>query len=133
LAGGNEGVKVDQIDHVALAVRNVERSVAWYEATLGLERRHQEVWGSYPAVVCAGTTCVALFPVGTETPKPPPDTATIAMRHVGFRVDRATFAEAQAGLRAAGIHFVFQDHTICHSVYLSDPDGHQIEITTYEL
>ena len=27
----------------------------------------------------------------------------------------------------------FQDHDICHSIYSADPDGHQLEITTYEL
>ena len=26
----------------------------------------------------------------------------------------------------------FSDHGISHSVYLNDPDGHQIELTTYE-
>jgi catechol-2,3-dioxygenase len=34
---------------------------------------------------------------------------------------------------ASGIPFEFSDHGIAHSVYISDPDGHRIEITTYEV
>ncbi len=125
--------KVDQIDHVALTVREVEQSVAWYQEVLGLERRYEEAWGSYPAVVCAGTTCLALFPAATAKPGPPPDRDTIAMRHVAFRVDRANFERAQGRFRELGIDFEFEDHAISHSVYVSDPDGHQLEITTYDL
>ena len=31
------------------------------------------------------------------------------------------------------IPFDFQNHEISHSIYFLYPDGHQIEITTYEL
>ncbi len=64
--------KLDHIDHVALTVRDVKRSVAWYREVLGLERRYEEAWGDSPAVVCAGVTCLALFPAATNDPEPPP-------------------------------------------------------------
>ncbi len=60
--------KLDQIDHVALTVSNVQQSIAWYRDVLGLERRFEEVWGDYPAVVCTGSTCLALFPPDTDQP-----------------------------------------------------------------
>ena len=41
---------LEGIDHVALAVRDVARSVAWYQRVLGLERRYQEAWGDMPSV-----------------------------------------------------------------------------------
>jgi catechol 2,3-dioxygenase-like lactoylglutathione lyase family enzyme len=123
---------VEGIDHVALAVRDVAASARWYGEVLGLERRYAEVWGDFPAVVCAGATCLALFPVGTDTPQPPPPRGTLAMRHLAFRVDRDNFARAQAALRARGIAFTAQDHAAALSVYFTDPDGHQLEITTYE-
>jgi catechol 2,3-dioxygenase-like lactoylglutathione lyase family enzyme len=125
--------KVDHIDHVALTVRDVERSVAWYKDVLGLERRYQDVWGGYPAVVCAGMTCLALFPTESGDSRPPPGRDTIAMRHIGFAVDRANFERARERFRELGIEFSFEDHTICHSLYIFDPDGHQLEITTYEV
>ena len=124
--------QVEGIDHVALAVRDVVASARWYGDVLGLERRYAEVWGDFPAVVCAGTTCLALFPVGTPHPLPPPPRGTLAVRHVAFRVDRANFALAQAALRQRGIAFHAQDHAAALSVYFTDPDGHALEITTYE-
>jgi len=55
---------LQQIDHVALSVTDLEKSVAWYQDVLGLERRYREAWGNYPVMLCAGSTCVALFPSG---------------------------------------------------------------------
>ena len=124
--------RIEGIDHVALAVRDVAASARWYQEVLGLERRFEAVWGDFPAVVGAGTTSLALFPVGTDHPLPPPPRGTLAMRHVAFRTDRENFARAQAALRARGIAFTGQDHAAALSVYFTDPDGHQLEITTYE-
>ena len=125
--------QLEGIDHVALTVRDVERSAQWYQDVLGLSRLHQEVWGSFPAVVGVGTTSLALFPVASEHPDGPPGRETISVRHVAFRVDRRNFEQAQVELRARGIELEFQDHQIAHSIYLRDPDGHQLEITTYEV
>ena len=126
--------QVKHIDHVALTVKDVDRSIAWYRGVLGLERRHQEVWGSIPAVMYAGETGIALFPAATPIPNPAPDRrTTTVMRHLAFQVDRSNFLRAQAELRGRGISFTFEDHQIAHSIYLNDPDGYEIELTTYEL
>ena len=126
-------LRVEGIDHVAMTVRDVPRSVAWYRDVLGLERRYEDVWGEYPAVVGAGTTGLALFPARVPDPGPPPGHDVIAVRHIAFRVDRAAFDSARAHLAAHGIEPTFGDHTASHSLYFADPDGHQLEITTYEL
>lgn len=126
-----ERFHVDGIDHVALAVRDVARSVEWYQEVLGLERRHQDVWGDFPAIVAAGDTSLALFPVQTDSPKPRPGRDVLAMRHLAFRVSAENFARARRQLAARGIAVEFQDHQIAQSIYFHDPDGHEIEITTY--
>jgi catechol 2,3-dioxygenase-like lactoylglutathione lyase family enzyme len=126
-------MKIDGIDHVALAVRDVRRSVAWYERVLELERLHEDVWADFPAVVGVGTTSIALFPVESEDPKPSPGRDVLAMRHVAFRASRDCFRTLQGRLKTLGIEFEFQNHQIAHSIYFHDPDGHEIEITTYEL
>jgi catechol 2,3-dioxygenase-like lactoylglutathione lyase family enzyme len=125
--------RLDGIDHVALAVRDVEHSARWYQETLGLQRLYQEIWGSHPAIVGLGTTSIALFPVGSENPKPQPTRDTLAMRHLAFRANRAAFEKARKELPKRGITPEFQDHQAAHSIYFQDPDGHRIEITTYEL
>jgi catechol 2,3-dioxygenase-like lactoylglutathione lyase family enzyme len=55
------------------------------------------------------------------------------MLHLAFRADRKNFVVAQRELKERGITFEFQDHEISHSIYFRDPDGHELEITTYEL
>ena len=128
-------LKVEGIDHVALAVRDVERSIRWYGEVLGLERRYANVWGDVPAFIGAGPTALALFPVrGDATAaKLPPERDTIAMLHLAFRVDAAGFGRAKDELTQRGIAWEFQDHEVSHSIYFEDPDGHQLEITTYEV
>lgn len=121
------------LDHIAITVRDVERSRDWYCAVLGLERRYGNVWGDVPTFVCAGDTGIALFPASVAEPKPRPERDTLAMRHFAFRVNRENFERAQNELRARGIALEFQDHSIAHSIYFYDPDGHQLELTTYEV
>ena len=121
---------LSQLDHIALSVSDPRRSEEWYRSVLGLERRFQETWGDQPIMMCAGDTCIALFRAKrpAETSGAPP---RIAMLHVAFRTDRRHFQQAQAELRTLKIPFEFQDHQISHSIYFHDPDGHEIEITTY--
>ncbi|MBI3046760.1 MAG: VOC family protein [Acidobacteria bacterium] len=125
--------EIESIDHVALAVRDVRRSADWYRQVLGLQRLYEEVWGDYPAVVAAGATSIALFPVEGAQPKGRPGRDTLAMRHLAFRVDAANFARARQALTDCGIVLEFQDHGIARSMYFHDPDGHELEITTYDL
>lgn len=119
--------ELEGFDHVAIHVKDVEASVAWYKDVLRLERRLEEEWGLHPAVVCLGDSCVAIFPAEDD------GVAREAIDHFAFRVDRANFERAQEAFRERGIGFRFADHGASHSVYISDPDGHRIEITTYEV
>jgi catechol 2,3-dioxygenase-like lactoylglutathione lyase family enzyme len=57
----------------------------------------------------------------------------ISFSHLAFRVSAPAFKTAQAELGAQGIPFEFMDHKIAHSIYFLDPDGHQLELTTYEV
>ena len=93
---------------------------------------YEEAWGDYPALVAAGSTGIALFPVADDTLKPPPGRHVLTMRHFAFRLDGGNFRQAQDELRTRGIEFRSSDHQVSHSVYFRDPDGHEIELTTYD-
>ena len=121
------------IDHVAILVRDVSASASWYQEVLGLTRRHEAVWGDFPAVVGTGTTALALFPVIGDDPRPRPGRDTIAMRHIAFRVSAFHLEQGKRLLAARNIAFTEQDHQIARSIYFFDPDGHEIELTTYEV
>jgi catechol 2,3-dioxygenase-like lactoylglutathione lyase family enzyme len=123
-------IKVQGIDHIGLAVKDVRKSAEWYCEIFGLERLFEDVWGDFPGVVGVGDTSIAFFPTDDpEVPLPP----GLPIHHLAFRVDRANFNTAQQRLRQKGIEFEFQDHNIVHSLYFYDPDGHLIELMTYEL
>jgi catechol 2,3-dioxygenase-like lactoylglutathione lyase family enzyme len=126
------GFEIEGFDHVAIAVRDLAASRDWYARVLGMERQFENDWGEVPSVMCVSGSCVALFPVeGAGLPGPGRD--ALVMRHFAWRVDRANFERAQRHFEDIGVMFEFEDHGASHSVYISDPDGHLIEITTYEI
>jgi catechol 2,3-dioxygenase-like lactoylglutathione lyase family enzyme len=62
-----------------------------------------------------------------------PRTASGQLRHVAFRTSRRGLETAKAELGARGIAFEERDYGVAWSVYLPDPDGHPVEITTYQV
>jgi catechol 2,3-dioxygenase-like lactoylglutathione lyase family enzyme len=126
-------MQLEGIDHVALGVRDIERSVKWYSEVLGFERIHEGMWNGVPTFIGKGNTGIALFPASTNAKAAPSTRRDIRMLHLAFRTNRDGFLVAQRELEKRGIKFEFQDHEISHSIYFRDPDGHQLEITTYEV
>ncbi len=126
-------MQLEGIDHVAVGVRDVERSAKWYIEVLGFERLYEDAWGGVPTFVGKGNTGIALFPARPNAKPAPTTHRDIRMLHLAFRANRENFLAAQRELKKRGIKFEFQDHEISQSVYFLDPDGHQLEITTYEL
>ena len=125
--------KIDALDHVALSVRDVERSARWYTDVLGFKRQHEGMWDGVPIFVGNGAAAIALFPVRDKAGSKSHDHAPVRTLHFAFRTDRENFLRAQDELKKRAIPFDFEDHEISHSIYFRDPDGHEIEITTYEL
>jgi len=125
--------EIDTLDHVALSVRDLERSARWYADVLGFKRLHEGKWNGIPIFVGNDAAAVALFPASEEIGSASVDHAAVRTLHFAFRTDRENFLRAQDELKKRAISFEFQDHEISHSIYFRDPDGHKIEITTYEL
>lgn len=122
-------MRLEQIDHVALTCVLPEASMAWYVRVLGCEHVFPGQWEGIPLFLRLGATFIALFP--SKGPgKRPPD---VRLDHLAFRAATyVDFENAQAELRHHGVPFKFQDHKISHSIYFADPDGHKLEITTYD-
>ena len=124
-------MQLEGIDHVAMGVRDVERSTKWYIEVLGFERLHEGMWNGVPTFLGKGNTGIALFPASHEAKLS--NRREIRMLHLAFRANRENFLAAQRELEKRGIEFEFQDHEIAHSIYFRDPDSHELEITTYDL
>jgi catechol 2,3-dioxygenase-like lactoylglutathione lyase family enzyme len=125
--------KIEALDHVALSVRDPERSAQWYADVLGLKRQYEDMWDGVPIFVGNSSAAIALFPASEEIGSRSRDRAAVRTLHFAFRTDRENFLRAQDELKKRAIPFDFQDHEISHSIYFRDPDGHKIEITTYQL
>jgi len=126
-------MQLEGIDHVAVGVRDVERSAKWYIEVLGFGRLYEGAWDGIPTFVGKGNTGIALFPAGPDAKSTPTNHRDVRLLHLAFRADRENFLAAQRELEKREIKFEFQDHEISRSIYFHDPDGHVLEITTYEL
>ena len=125
---------VDRLDHVAFTATDLESLVQWYETVLGMRRVYADAWpdveGGHPLVLCAGSARVALF-AARDGVAPRPVEPADPNEHFALALDRQNFQQAQADLATLGIPFEVWDHGICDSLYLIDPEGHQIELVTY--
>ena len=126
---------IEGIDHVALAVSDIEHSAAWFIEVLGFERLYEGMWDGVPIFIGKGKTALALFPRRSrdDSDGSKRERNDVDMLHLAIRADRANFLAAQQDLKKRGVDFQFQDHEISHSIYFRSPDGHQLEITTYEV
>jgi catechol 2,3-dioxygenase-like lactoylglutathione lyase family enzyme len=122
-------MNLERIDHVGLNVRDLVTSAEFYRRVLGFTVVHKwtTTW-----MVGTDTMRLGLFQRPHSVPLCDIDNA-IAITHVAFRTDAAGFSAAQVELRKLGLAFDPPEDTgIAHSIFILDPDGHQIEITTYD-
>lgn len=121
--------ELSYLDHVAIRVKDMAASVRWYERVLGMKKYQLEAWGPFPIFMLSGKSGVAIFPARQADPEIPVS-KNVKIDHFAFNVSNVHFENAQAHFNANTIPFEFQDHIYFHSVYLKDPDGHTVELTT---
>ena len=123
-------MRVRELGHVVLYVRNLERSRRFYRDLLGW--REVARWGNRGALFSSGRTHheLLLIEVGEDAhPVPPPP--RVGLYHIGLKVGDSDdeLRAAVAELQSAGVPIVgTADHTVTHSVYILDPDGNEIEL-----
>ena len=122
-------MKVQQLGHVVLKVRERERSERFYTEVLGLEIAARMDAPPMTFFTLGNHHDFAIVALGADTPDPPPNAP--GLFHVAFKVGdsiedlraaKARFEEL--GVPIAGI----ADHTVSQSIYLNDPDGNAIEV-----
>jgi catechol 2,3-dioxygenase-like lactoylglutathione lyase family enzyme len=124
-------MRLEQIDHIALRCASPEATKEWYVNTLGFEHVFRGQWQpDGPIAIRLGSTFITLF---LQKENEPPAKNGQAW-HLALRTKTyVDFQSAQAELQAKGISFQFRDHEIAHSIYLVDPDGFLLEITTWDV
>lgn len=112
-----------------LCVRDVERSVAWYQIHLGFEAERLDQWRagevSFVSLRVDEHTLIDLLadePTGRN------------VDHVAFVTDRESFdafVDTHRDAIEMGPASLFGARGQGDGVYVRDPDGHRIEVRTY--
>jgi catechol-2,3-dioxygenase len=129
-------MEIKELGHIVLYVHNIERSAAFYGNVLGwkrLQAAEDGPLGSIPvALFSSGRTHheLLLIEVGEDAADPPRG-RHVGLYHFGLKVGDSD-DELRAAIRScqqAGVNIVgASDHTVTHSLYITDPDGNEIEL-----
>ena len=113
------------IGAVHLIVRDLERSVDFYERTIGFERTGSE--GGIESLGAGDSTLLVLHGEPEAPPRPP---RTAGLFHFAILVpSRLELGRSLTRLAANGWRLTgASDHLVSEAVYLNDPDGIGIEI-----
>jgi catechol 2,3-dioxygenase-like lactoylglutathione lyase family enzyme len=115
--------------HVSFAVGDLERSKRFYEDVLGLEALPRPDFGIAGAWYRAGDVQLHLIarPGGVGAERAPQPLSPIA-NHPAFGID--DYPETLALLQPRGIEVLETRPGVGPQMFLSDPDGNVIELTT---
>ncbi len=127
---GMKAFEIRFLDHVAIRVRDIETSANWYEKILGLKRMNIREWGDFPVLMSCGKTGIAIFPANLSDPKNNLQSKNTGISHFAFNLSYEDFNKAKENYKELALEFEFQDHFYFHSIYIQDPDGHTVELTT---
>jgi catechol-2,3-dioxygenase len=121
-------ISPQEIGHVVLRVRDLDRSAAFYEM-LGF-REVGRIGDAMAFFTATGANHheLALQAVGPEAPQPTP--RHVGLYHVAIRLPSdAHVRRAYHVLAGAGAHITgSSDHGVSHSLYITDPDGIELEL-----
>ncbi len=130
-------MQVEELGHLVLYVRDLERSVHFYRDVLGWRQilRADDSPEPFPAAVFSAPSNrthheLLLIEVGPDAAGLPPG-RRVGLYHFGLKVGDSDdeLRDALATLQEHGVTVLgASDHTVTHSLYIADPDGNEIEL-----
>ena len=119
-----------ELGHVVFYVRDLDRSVAFYRDIVGLNVKGR-IFNDRAALLSGGRTHHELLLIQIGDAPGPLTGRRLGLYHVGWKIgdslDELRAARdrcVQAGQPIDGL----SDHTVSQSLYLSDPDGNEVEL-----
>ncbi len=111
-------------------VRRLSPAVSFYTEIVGLTQVGN-VFGGRAALLTGGRTHHELLLIEVGDAPAPPSGRRIGLYHVGWKVGEslADLRRVYEHIRARGYPIEgMADHTVSQSLYLSDPDGNEVEL-----
>jgi glutathione S-transferase fosA5 len=108
------------VNHITLAVRDVDQSLRFYVETLGSKPLARWSRGAY-LLVGDLWLCLTLDKRTRSSPLP-------EYSHIAFDVPAARFDGAAARIRSSGVRIWKENESEGPSLYFLDPDGHKLKI-----
>lgn len=128
-------MEVKELGHLVLYVRDLDRSVHFYRDVLGWRSLAGEEALPFRAAAFSSPNQrthheLLLIEVGPDAAPLPPG-RRVGMYHFGLKVGDSDdeLRDVLQTLIDNDVHIVgMSDHTVTHSIYITDPDGHEIEL-----
>ena len=134
-------MKIDKIHHVAYRCKDAKQTVEWYTQNLNMDfvlaiaedrvpSTHEPDPYMHVFLDAGDGNVLAFFELPTRAPMGRDLNTPEGVQHIAFKVkDRATLLQFKQHLENNGIQVVgVTDHSIFHSIYFFDPNGHRIEL-----
>lgn len=134
-------MKIDRIHHVAYRCKDAKQTVEWYRDMLNMDfvlaiaedhvpSTHEPDPYMHVFIDAGAGNILAFFELPTKPEMGRDENTPEWVQHIAFKVkDRDTLIEYREHLEKKGVEVLgVTDHSIFHSIYFFDPNGHRIEL-----
>ena len=134
-------MKIEKIHHVAYRCKDAKQTVEWYTKNLNMDfvlaiaedrvpSTHEPDPYMHVFLDAGDGNVLAFFELPTRPPMGRDPNTPEWVQHIAFKVrDRDTLLQFKQRLEDNGIQVLgVTDHSIFHSIYFFDPNGHRIEL-----
>lgn len=134
-------MKIEKIHHVAYRCRDAKETVEWYRDNLGMAFVLAIAEDQVPStgepdpymhvfLDAGGGNVLAFFELPTKPDMGRDPNTPDWVQHIAFKVkDRKTLLAYRQRLEANGVEVLgVTDHSLFHSIYFFDPNGHRLEL-----
>lgn len=132
---------VQKIHHTAYRCKDARETVDWYKKHLGMDyilafaedyvpSTHEFDPYMHVFLDAGGGNVLAFFELPNQPDMERDEKTPAWVQHIAFEVDRREELDsAKARLEGAGIDVIgVTDHSLFHSIYFFDPNGHRLEL-----
>jgi catechol 2,3-dioxygenase len=123
-------MKAHYLGHVVFYVQDLERSLVFYRDLLGFLEVGR-TFGGKAAALTTGRTHHELLLIEVGPVPPPSSGPRRGLYHIGIKIGDSLdeLRSAKVDLEEARVRIVgMSDHTVSQSLYLTDPDGNEVEL-----